>query len=163
MASASQSGDTEVRIAMANDNEAIAEIVNRAYVVEEFFLAGKRTDPDRIRALMEKGKFLLREDGGRLVGSVYVEIRGDRGYFGLLAVEPEMQGRGLGRFLVEAAEDYARKNGCSAMDLTIVNLRTELPPFYGRLGYVEDGTEPFHADAKVRLPCHFIKMTKSLA
>ena len=163
MASASQSGDARVRIAMASDNETIAEIVNRAYVVEEFFLAGKRTDPDRIRALMEKGKFLLRENGGRIVGSVYVEIRGERGYFGLLAVEPEMQGRGLGRFLVGAAEDYARKNGCRAMDLTIVNLRTELPPFYRQLGYAEDGTEPFHADAKVRLACHFIKMTKPLA
>ncbi len=162
MASASQTGDARLRIATLSDGEAIAEIVNRAYVVEEFFLAGKRTDLVRVQALMAKGKFLLREDAARLTGSVYVEIRGERAYFGLLAVEPEMQGRGLGQFLVKAAEDHARANGCRAMDLTVVNLRTELPPFYRRLGYAENGTEPFHADAKVSLPCHFIKMTKTL-
>jgi hypothetical protein len=46
------------------------------------------------------------------------------------------------------------------MDLRIVNLRADLPPFYRRLGYVETGTEPFAADAKPSQPCHFIKMSK---
>jgi hypothetical protein len=64
--------------------------------------------------------------------------------------------------MVEEAESYARAAGCEFMDLRIVNLRTELPPFYRRLGYVETGTEPFVADAKPSQPCHFIKMSKPL-
>jgi len=41
-----------------------------------------------------------------------------------------------------AAEEFAREMGSHHMDLTVVNLRTELPPFYRKLGYVEDGTAP---------------------
>jgi hypothetical protein len=50
------------------------------------------------------------------------------------------------------------------MDITVVNLRTELPPFYRKLGYVENGTEPVRPDMIPRLlePAHFIKMTKPL-
>ena len=64
--------------------------------------------------------------------------------------------------MVEEAEDYARAAGCEFMDLRIVNLRAELPPFYRRLGYVETGTEPFAADAEPSQPCHFINMSKPL-
>ena len=73
------------------------------------------------------------------------------------------QHRGLGRRLVDEAENYARACGCRAMDLRIVNLRAELPPFYRRLGYIETGTEPFPAEIKSKLPCHFVVMSKPLA
>jgi hypothetical protein len=54
--------------------------------------------------------------------------------------------------------------GSHHMDITVVNLRTELPPFYRKLGYVEDGTEPVRPDMIPRLlqPCHFLRMTKPL-
>jgi hypothetical protein len=48
------------------------------------------------------------------------------------------------------------------MDLRIVNLREELPPFYRRLGYVETGTAPFPEEIKSKLPCHFVLMSKPL-
>jgi ribosomal protein S18 acetylase RimI-like enzyme len=60
---------------------------------------------------------------------VYVELRGDRGYFGMLSVDPSRQGRGVGRRLIDRGR-YARANGCTAMDIRVVNLRTSLPPFY---------------------------------
>jgi predicted N-acetyltransferase YhbS len=82
---------------------------------------------------------------------------------GFLAVDPERQHRGLGRRLVEEAENHARASGCRAMDIHIVSLRVELPPFYRRLGYVETGTEPFPAEIKSKLPCHFVLMSKPLA
>jgi hypothetical protein len=49
------------------------------------------------------------------------------------------------------------------MDLRIANLLEELSPFYRRLGYVETGTEPFPAEIKSKLPCHFVLMSKPLA
>ena len=60
-----------------------------------------------------------------------------------------------------AAEDHCRSAGCGIMDLTFVNLQTVLPPFYRRLGYTENGAEPFPVPSKV--PCHLVKMTKPLA
>jgi hypothetical protein len=42
-----------------------------------------------------------------------------------------------------------------------VNLRTELPPFYKTLGYVETGSAPF-TDPRATRPCHMIVMTKDL-
>jgi GNAT superfamily N-acetyltransferase len=112
--------------------------------------------------MLGTGRYLLAEDNGALIACVYVELRGQRAYFGLLGVDPSRQGQGLGRKMVEEAESYARAAGCEFMDLRIVNLRTELSPFYQRLGCVATGTEPFAADAKPSQPCHFIKMSKPL-
>ena len=48
------------------------------------------------------------------------------------------------------------------MDIHIVNLREELPPYYRRLGYVESGTLPFSDPDRASRPCFFIVMTKPL-
>ena len=147
-----------IRSALIRDAEGVANLVNTAFGPERFFTAEDRTNPDKVRALLETGKFLLLEDSGSLVG--YVELRGERGYFGLLSVDPSRQRSGHGSRLIGAAEDYCRSAGCRLLDLTLVNLRTELPAMYQRLGYRENGTEPFPAESK--LPCHLVKMTKPL-
>jgi GNAT superfamily N-acetyltransferase len=152
--------ELKTRIATASDAGAIIALVNTAFKVERFFIEGDRINPENVREMMRRGKFMLAEGGSAMIACVYVEIREQRGYFGLLAVDPSRQRRGFGRKMVEQAESYARAAGCEFMDLRIVNLRTELPPFYRRLGYVETGTEPFAADAKPSWPCHFIKMSK---
>ena len=82
-------------------------------------------------------------DTAGLAGCVYVELRGERGYFGLLAVEPSRQRRGLGGRLAQEAEEYARAAGCLVMDIMTVNVRTELPPIYRKMGYVETGMRRF--------------------
>jgi N-acetylglutamate synthase-like GNAT family acetyltransferase len=151
------------RDAVAADADNIARLVNAAFRTERFFTDADRTNPGKIRALMEKGKFLLAEQDGRLTGCVYVELRGERGYFGLLAVETAIQRTGLGSHLVGAAEDYCRKAGCIFMDLTIVNLRKELPGFYARRGYAEGGTLPFPTEQDPpKMPCHLVRMSKPL-
>ena len=136
--------------------------MNAAFKVERFFVDGDRTDLSEISSMLRKGRFLLAEEDGRLLGSVYVEIRGERGYFGLLAIDPARQRAGLGRRLVAEAEAEALATGCRAMDIQVVNLRLELPPFYRRLGYVEIGTAPFPEHAPATQPCHFIRMAKGL-
>lgn len=151
-----------VRSSRINDAEAIAEVVNAAFQVERFFVDGDRTSPERVRKMLERGTFLLAELDGKLAACVYVESRGDHGYFGMLSVDPARQGVGLGRLLVDAAEEQARRAGCVAMDIRVVDLRTELPPFYRRLGYVEVGTEPVPPDPSLKQPCQFILMRKML-
>jgi GNAT superfamily N-acetyltransferase len=158
-----QTQPMNTRTAQLEDAENIARLVNAAFRPERFFIDADRTNPEKVRALMQKGKFLLTEDAGALAGCVYVELRDERGYFGLLAVDPELQRSGLGSRLVAAAEEYCRAAGCHFMDLTIVNLRTELPPFYQRLGYVESGTLPFPSEQDANQPCHLVRMSKALA
>ncbi|MGA8145163.1 MAG: GNAT family N-acetyltransferase [Candidatus Acidiferrales bacterium] len=151
-----------IRDGVPADAEAITKLVNDAFKVERFFIDRDRIDAAKVRAMLQTGKYLLAEDAGGLIACVYVELRGERGYFGLLAVDPARQGKGFGRKMIIEAEDYARAAGCAFMDLRIVNLRTELPPFYLRLGYVETSTEPFAADAEPSQPCHFITMSRAL-
>ena len=144
------------------DAEAITGLINRAFQVERFFLDGDRIRLDEVRARFETGSFMVAEEGGGLTGCIYVELRGERAYLGLLSITPERQRSGLGTLLTYAAEDFCRANGCGAVDLMIVNLRKELPVFYRRLGYVETGTAPFPEDVQTKQPCHFVKMSKPL-
>lgn len=152
-----------IRTGTPSDSDDIARLVNDAFRRERFFIDGDRTNPGKIRALFQKGKFLLAEESGTLVGCVYVELRGERGYFGLLSVDPKRQRDGLGSRLMEFAENDCRAAGCRFMDLTMVNLRAPLYSYYGNRGYVEDGTLPFPKEQHPpKIPCHLVKMTKPL-
>jgi ribosomal protein S18 acetylase RimI-like enzyme len=153
-----------IRIATTADIPAMVPVINAAFGIEGF-LEGERTSRVQLAEMMEKGIFLLGHDhSGKLIASVYVEIRGDRGYFGMLAVDPASQGKGIGRAVVEAAEGYSRKKGCADMDLTVLSLRPELPPLYRKLGYVETGTEEFRPARPLKdgVECHCILMSKKL-
>ena len=157
------SDQLQIRWAEPGDVTAIVRVVNVAFrAAESFFVEGDRITAEILRPMLEKGNFLLAEDSAGLVGCVYLDLRAERAYFGLLAVDPARQHRGLGRRLIDEAENHARAAGCRVMDLRIVSVREELPPFYRRLGYVETGTAPFPEEIKSQLPCHFVLMSKPL-
>jgi GNAT superfamily N-acetyltransferase len=151
---------TSVRPATIDEAAEIARVINAAFrPAEEFFVEGDRISVEEVRGLFQQGVFLV---DGPFTGVVYVELRGDRAYFGLLSVDPARQGSGAGRRLIQAAEDLARSHGCRYMDIRVVNLREELPPFYQRLGYRHTGVEPWPAGVSSKLPCHFLCMEKEI-
>jgi GNAT superfamily N-acetyltransferase len=152
-----------IRVAHVGDAENIVRIVNAAFVVEKFFVDRDRTTLAEVLRSMGMGVYLIEEIEGGLAACVYVEVRGERGYFGVLSVDPARQGMGLGRKMVDAAEQWCARAGCRVMDIHVVNLREELPPFYERLGYARIGEAPFSAELDPKLPCHFIKMSKAIA
>ena len=153
----------QIRFAEATDAPAIAALVNTAFRPERFFIDSDRTAPGKVAALLQKGKFLLLFEREALAGCVYAELREERGYFGLLAIDPARQRTGLGAELINAAEDYCLSAGCRFMDLTFVNVRCKLPGYYQRFGYAENGTLPFPADqATPRIPVHLVRMSKAL-
>jgi predicted N-acetyltransferase YhbS len=152
------------RIASPDDRPRLVRLINAAFAVETFF-DGTRIDDERLTAMMQKGEVLLAEDeSGQLLGSVYMERRGRRGYLGMLAVDPARQRSGLGRRIVEAAESRFRELGSEAVDITVLSLRPELPPIYRRLGYLETGTEAFTPSVPLKdgVACHCIVMSKQL-
>ena len=142
----------------------LAAVVNAAFAIETF-IAGTRTDEQDLARLMHAGNFLIGEnESGEPRAAVNVEIRGARGYLGMLAVHPLHQGKGWGRIMVEAAEDYFRRQNCTAVDMLILSLRPELPPFYRKLGYAETGIREFRPSRPIKpgVECHCIVMSKSL-
>ena len=174
-----------VRLASRDDIAAIVRLINEAYVVEAHFVSGDRTNPATVWRLLDSGVFLVVDttapvgppagvagglarssaDGAEsraLDGCIYVErMDPDRAYFGMLAVAPAVQGRGIARTLIEAAEARARQEGAGAMDIRVVSLRTELFPFYRRFGYVEVEIEPY-SEPRALQPFHFVRMRKPL-
>jgi len=154
---------SDFRIASPEEAPAVVRAINAAFrKAESFFVERNRIDVETVRSLMKKGNFLVAGEPTVLAGCVYIEIRGERAYLGLLSVDPAQQRRGLGSLLMKAAEDYCARAGSRFVDLQIVNLRQELPGFYRSRGYVEQGTGPFPAEIKTKVPCHFIRMSKSL-
>lgn len=153
-----------VRVATMADAEAIMGVINAAFRrAESFIIDRDRVDLGGVQDLLRKGKFLLAEEDNIVPGCVYVEMRGDRSYLGLLSVDPQRQKGGLGSKLMVAAEDYCAKSGSRFMDLRIINLRNENHAFYSHRGYVETGTEPFPSELNPKVPCHFVNMSKPLA
>jgi len=151
-----------IRQANPEDVDSLVRIINAAFGVEKFFIERDRIDSETVRKMLNKGRFLLVEDDTGLAACIYLELRGKRGYFGLLSVDPSRQKSGFGRKMVNAGEDFFRANGCRYSDMRIVNLRAELPAFYDRLGYKVTGTEQFDGPVETLIPCHFILYSKPL-
>jgi GNAT superfamily N-acetyltransferase len=150
-------------MATVADAPGITAVINAAFrIAEGFFIDGNRITQTEVEESLAKGAFLLAETDGKLNGCVYVEMRGEQSYLGLLSVDPTIQQSGLGSRLMNEAERYCRERGSHSMDILIVSLREELPAFYQRRGYVESGTTPFPTDVPTKVPCHFINMSKPL-
>ena len=151
-----------IRSASSQDTPAIVSLINAAFAMERDFIDKDRTSAPEIERYMTTGTFFVADgDAGGLASCMYLERRGDRLYLGMLAVNPSQQGGGLGRQMMDAAARHAASVGCGAIDIRIVNRRTELPPFYRRLGFVDNGTEPLEEPLLTK-PAHFLRMTKEV-
>lgn len=130
------------------------ESAKRGWTHEADLLGGQRTDPQALAAIIADPEqtLLLAEEDGALAGCVLVIDKGERagariGYLGLLTVSPDLQGGGLGRRLIEAAEAEARSFGATMMEMTVIKSRGELVDWYLRRGYHNTGREePFPLD-----------------
>lgn len=157
---------TPVRLARPDDHPEILRVTNLAYRVEDFFIHGDRlTMPLLEQYAARPGGGFLVVDGaapGSLAASVYFEVRADRGWFGLLAVDPVMQGQGLARALIEALEARCRSAALPWLELEVVDLRAELPAFYARFGFAVTGRHPFPDGAKLKRPAEMVVMGKAV-
>ena len=69
---------------------------------------------------------------------------GEAWYVGMVTVSPLRQANGIGRTMLEAAENHARERGGKTMEMTVISVRDTLIAWYQRRGYRLTGeTEPF--------------------
>jgi GNAT superfamily N-acetyltransferase len=171
------------RAADADDNDFVAEVVdlvNRVYADAERGLwqpGADRTDADEIAGMIRAGELVIARlhGDGELVGAVHVQRRGaDLGEFGMLVASPEYRGTGVGRELIAFAEDWARKQGLSRMQLELLVPQTWTHPvkeflngWYTRIGYQRVRTGRLEDDypalqPRLATPCDFAIYHKDL-
>ena len=168
------------------DLPAVVDLVNSAYrggegaqagwTSEADYIDGQRTSlEDLTRELAGQPKptlLLLRETpGGEMLACAMVEphIEAGYGYIGMVTVKPGLQAGGIGRAMLEAAEDHVRKLGAIRARMTVVSIRDSLIGWYERRGYRLTGErKPFpYDDARFGVPrrpdLEFAVLEKTLA
>src|SRR5262245_57246233 len=76
--------------------------------------------------------------GQHVIGTVMVGYDGHRGQINYLGVDPAYRRRGVGRLLMQHAEDTLRALGCPKINLLVRQTNTEVIAFYERVGYKVD-------------------------
>lgn len=138
------------------------EASRAGWTTEADLLDGQRTDGDEVSEIVRspRGQMLLAEvsNGSAhvLAGCCQLEHRADgTAYFGMFAVRPDLQGRGLGDVVRAEAERLAGQEwGAHEMRLMVFPQRVPLIRWYGRRGYVDTGRRlPFpYGDARYGIP-----------
>ena len=103
----------------------------------------------------------------KILGCVYLRRRDKTLFLGMLSVAPEVQTGGIGKQLLRAAEDHARNEHCTAIEITVISVRHELLAWYERQGYRRTGDiKPFEEDARFGTPrqeIEFLVMEKRVS
>jgi ribosomal protein S18 acetylase RimI-like enzyme len=143
-------------IATTEDAADLAALVNQAYrgevsksgwTTEADLIAGLRTDSaDILRLLSSKDSlFLVCKAEGRLLASLHVQREAQAVHIGMFAVSPFHQGQGIGKQLLQFAEQCATQIWqVEYSRMSVIPLREELIAFYQRRGYRRTGIcKPF--------------------
>lgn len=156
----------------------VTDLVNRVYAVAEEGLwrdGAARTTPAETEAYIRGGEIAVARLDGRIVGSVRIQqLGGGVGEFGMLTADPDHRGVGIGRRLVEYAEQRSRGHGFDTMQLELLVPKTWTHPvkqflhdWYTRIGYRVFRTgsldEQYPALApQLATPCDYVIYRKKL-
>jgi ribosomal protein S18 acetylase RimI-like enzyme len=139
--------------ATAVDAKPLSDLINAAYrgaggrrgwTHEAELISGERARSKDIAAMISDSSttVLLRRGGDRspLLGCIAVEMNSTTDCtISMLAVAPEFQTAGLGRALLEDAEQFAAGKGATIAKITVVKQREALLAWYERRGYRRTG------------------------
>ena len=71
----------------------------------------------------------------------------------MFSVMPLLQGNGIGKMLLRAAEQYCSNMKLQSITMTVISTRFELISWYENKGYINTGEIlPFHVDKKFGIP-----------
>ena len=144
--------------ATTNDIPELNILVNSAYrgesskkgwTTEEHLLGGIRTDEEGLLQTFENESITILKytENDKIIGTVSLEKQGEKLYLGMLTVSPDLQGGGVGKQLLKAAEVFAQEENISIIVMTVISVRSELIAWYERHGYIRTGeTKSFPMD-----------------
>ena len=152
--------DTHIYIANHLDIAVIAALLNRSYrgesskkgwTTEAYLIGGDtRTDADNLLKIMSlPTSVFLKYTGedGNICGCVNLQELEEKLYLGMFSVDPELQGKGIGKRILIAAEEYARQVNLHCIYMSVITVRAELISWYKRHGYIDTGKRmPFKED-----------------
>ena len=154
------------------------KLVNSAYrgdssrqgwTTEADLLDGTRTDAAAIAELIQNPEITILKYVNENEIQGCVELRNEHGklYLGMLTVQPPLQGKGIGKELLIAAEEEAKKQKCASIFMTVISIRQELINWYNRHGYQLTGerkpfafNDPRFGQPKMKL--EFVVLEKKL-
>jgi GNAT superfamily N-acetyltransferase len=156
----------------------LTSLINLVYAKAEQGLwrtGTPRTNPVELAGLIAAGEIAVAGRNGQLAGSIRIrDVSPDVAEFGLLVAAPSYRSTGVGRALVDFAEQSARERGMRAMQLELLVPKTWRHPskeflsaWYGRRGYRVIHTRSIH-DAYPHLapllatPCDLVVYEKPL-
>jgi ribosomal protein S18 acetylase RimI-like enzyme len=169
-----------ISMADKGDLTAITALLNSAYrgesskegwTHEGHLINGNvRTNEAALQKLIEQQNSVLLKytnAGQTIIGCVNLQKHEDRVYLGMLSVSPKLQGGGVGKQLLKAADEYAQQLNCRAIYMTVISVRSELINWYQRHGYEDTGKRtPFIEDSltgKHLQPLEFMVLEKVIA
>jgi ribosomal protein S18 acetylase RimI-like enzyme len=142
-----------LRPATEADHEALRALDDRL-IAEASLPGATRADFQRFQrrftdsALADqdpKSRLIVAEDGeGKVLGYIHLQPTHDdvldveTGYLSIIAVAGEAAGKGIGRRLMEAAEDWAREQGYPSLLLDVFASNEMARRFYHKAGFDED-------------------------
>jgi ribosomal protein S18 acetylase RimI-like enzyme len=86
---------------------------------------------------------LVAERGGRIIATAMTGEDGHRGWVYYVAVEPALQGTGVGRAMMDAAEGWLAARGVWKVQLLVREENAAAKGFYEALGYHDTRTTCF--------------------
>lgn len=136
---------------MINDISVLTSLLNRSYrgessrvgwTTEADLLSGKRIDEAGLLQLYHDpdSLILIVQSNETILATIHAHRELDIVHFGLFAVEPTLQGNGIGKALLSYAESEAHYTwGINTAVMEVITQRTELIEYYGRRGYERTG------------------------
>ena len=79
--------------------------------------------------------FTMKDDAGRIIGSIIGSSDGRKGWINRLAVDPDFRGRRLGERLVERAEAFLQEKGVEVIGALIEDQNYPSMALFRRCGY----------------------------
>ncbi|GAA4343626.1 hypothetical protein GCM10023165_26220 [Variovorax defluvii] len=132
--------DASITVRKAHEDDARAAAACVATAFEPYVARiGKPPAPMLLdyAALAAEGKVWVAERSGQVVGVLVQYETPDGFYIDTVASSPDARGSGVGRALLEFAEQAARGRGFDSLYLCTNSRMTENQVFYPRIGYVE--------------------------
>ena len=119
------------------DIDKIIELINSAYrsgegwTNEASLVSGNRTTKDEVLGYIKNTHLFVLEKE-EILAIICIEEQDKSAYIGFLAVDTKLQNKGLGKLMLQNAEEYALKIlGLSNFIMAVVVDREELIEFYG--------------------------------